>query len=71
MPLLDAYKEEARVTEHFLVELLAMFAPTRVIAIGNDAYDLLGGLGQPAICVRHPSYGGQAAFRRGIKDAYL
>jgi hypothetical protein len=61
---------EARLVEDVLATLLAWFCPRRVIALGNDAHRALQRMRQDAICVRHPSYGGQAAFIAGISKTY-
>lgn len=61
---------EARLVEDVLSTLLAWFRPRRVIVLGNDAHRALQRMGQDAICVRHPSYGGQATFIAGITQAY-
>ena len=61
---------EARLVEDVLASFLAWFRPRRVIALGNDAHRALQRMGQDAICVRHPSYGGQAAFITGISKEY-
>jgi uracil-DNA glycosylase len=63
-------REEAKIAEHFLTELLALFKPSLILAIGNEAFGVLSKLGYPAIHIRHPSYGGQAQFREGIASAY-
>lgn len=61
---------EAQLVEDVLASLLGWFKPQRVIALGNDAHRALQRLGWDAICVRHPSYGGQAAFVAGINEVY-
>lgn len=61
---------EARLVEDILATLLAWFRPRRVIALGNDAQRALQRMGWDATYVRHPSYGGQAAFIAGISEAY-
>ena len=50
--------------------LLEILQPTRVIAIGNDAYAALSFLGLQCEYVRHPSYGGQSDFLRGVRKIY-
>lgn len=61
---------EARLVEDVLATLLKWFRPQRVIGLGNDAHRALQRMGQDAICIRHPSYGGQAAFIAGISKVY-
>jgi len=61
---------ERRIGEAFLVHLLEALKPERVVAIGNDAATALQRLGLAHAKVRHPSYGGQAAFCAGIAAAY-
>lgn len=45
--------------------------PTMIVAIGNDAQRVLSELGHDCRYVRHPSYGGQADFLRGIEETYV
>jgi hypothetical protein len=61
---------EARQVEDLLASLLSWLRPTRIVALGNDAHRALARMGRDAICIRHPSYGGQAAFIAGITEAY-
>jgi hypothetical protein len=61
---------EARMVEDLLESLLSWLQPSRIVALGNDAHRAVARMGREAICVRHPSYGGQAAFVIGINDAY-
>jgi hypothetical protein len=61
---------EARMVDDLLEALLTWLRPTRIVALGNDAHRALARMGYEAICIRHPSYGGQAAFIAGISDAY-
>jgi ABC-type Fe3+-hydroxamate transport system substrate-binding protein len=50
--------------------LMDWLKPEIVVAIGNDAHKALTELGYPCQYVRHPSYGGQAEFIRGIGQIY-
>lgn len=50
--------------------LLDLLQPTKLIAIGNDAHETLIRLGLPCEYVRHPSYGGQTDFLRGMNRLY-
>jgi hypothetical protein len=61
---------EGRMVDDLLEALLAWLRPARIVALGNDAHRALARMGREAICIRHPSYGGQAAFIAGISDAY-
>lgn len=61
---------EAQLAEDVLATILAWFRPQRVIALGNDAHRALQRMGYDSIYVRHPSYGGQAAFIAGISQTY-
>ena len=61
---------EARMVEGVLESLLDWLRPVRIVALGNDAHRALTRMGYEAICIRHPSYGGQAAFVNGISKAY-
>lgn len=62
---------ERRIGEDILFALITMLKPRRVIAIGNDAYNALERMcPENAVKVRHPSYGGQADFNKGIQELY-
>lgn len=61
---------EARLVCDVLETFLNWFRPRQVIALGNDAHRALQRIGRKSICVRHPSYGGQAAFVAGIMSTY-
>lgn len=50
-----------------LRQLLAIFTPQTVIAVGNVAHETLTGLGISAIKVRHPSHGGKPEFVAGLR----
>jgi hypothetical protein len=50
--------------------LLDWLQPATIVAIGNDAHKALSNLGYECNYVRHPSYGGQADFLRGITELY-
>lgn len=62
--------KERCVGEVFLTRLLVALEPDKIVAIGNDAGATLQRLGLLHIKVRHPSYGGQAAFCSGISECY-
>lgn len=63
-------KSEREITWHFLTSLVDMIKPNRIVGIGRDAGKALADLQTPVETVRHPSYGGQADFIRGIRDIY-
>jgi len=54
----------------FLEELLAVFRPQQVVAIGRIAQRALADLGVEAAYVRHPAMAGIPEFRRGIRRLY-
>lgn len=62
-------KERDR-TLPFLLELLDLLAPQKLIAVGRDAGAALEEFGLPVEQVRHPSYGGQTEFVRQIEALY-
>jgi uracil-DNA glycosylase len=53
-----------------LSHLLEWLRPRRLVALGLDAHKALTKLGYRAQYVRHPSYGGQRDFVRGISELY-
>ncbi len=62
---------ERRACESFLINLLDMLQPRRIVAIGGDAHRVVTALGcSDCYYVRHPSYGGQNAFIAGIAELY-
>jgi len=61
---------EREMTWPLLEALIEMLEPRQIIAIGRDAHLALEPLPLPIHQVRHPSYGGQADFIRGIFDIY-
>jgi len=61
---------ERRIGEIFLIKLLSEVKPGKIVAIGGDAALTLLRLGIPHVRVRHPSYGGQQEFYKGIGAAY-
>ncbi|MGT2430923.1 hypothetical protein ACU4HD_23740 [Cupriavidus basilensis] len=62
-------KELAAVSElnHALFKWLGI---RRIICIGQDAASYAKSFGISIECVRHPSYGGVADFRRGMAEIY-
>lgn len=63
-------RTEREATWPFLIALIAMIQPRRIVAIGRDAGSALAGIDVPLHVVRHPSYGGQAEFMAGLYDIY-
>lgn len=63
-------RAEAAACRDLFLGLFAMLAPVRVVAIGADAARSLAGMGIEARPVRHPSYGGERAFRAGMAEIY-
>jgi hypothetical protein len=61
---------ERRSCERLLGVLLEWLKPRTIVAIGNDAQHALSDLGYDSRCVRHPSYGGQTDFVRGMDEIY-
>lgn len=61
---------EASFAEDILDTLLRWFQPECVVALGKDAHRALSRLGWDSVCIRHPSYGGQAAFAAGVRRLY-
>jgi hypothetical protein len=47
-----------------------MLRPKSIIAIGRDAHKSLIDLAIACHAVRHPSYGGQTEFIRGMNELY-
>ncbi|MEM1289429.1 MAG: uracil-DNA glycosylase [Pseudomonadota bacterium] len=63
-------KSERIATWPFMLALLALLKPRKLVAIGRDAGLALADLNIDVSVVRHPSYGGQADFIAGIQDIY-
>ena len=63
-------KAEREVLSDLLPILLQMLRPQRLIAIGRDAQNALTELSLECSFVRHPSYGGQSEFIRGMNQLY-
>jgi hypothetical protein len=51
-------------------ELMSWFGIRRIVAIGQDAASYASSFGVEVVTVRHPSYGGLAEFRHGIRQLY-
>lgn len=50
--------------------IIELFSFKKVYALGNDAARALTVMGVECTVIRHPSYGGQAEFRRRVADEY-
>lgn len=62
--------KELSVAEQLNSELITALGIKTIVAIGNDAEAYSKRFGVKVIKVRHPSYGGTAEFRKGIRDYY-
>jgi hypothetical protein len=51
-------------------ELISWLGIRRIVAIGQDAASYASSFGVEVLTVRHPSYGGLAEFRYGIRHLY-
>ncbi len=58
---------EVRLGEPFVRELLEIFAPKKVIAVGNVGYGLLTAMGISCVKIRHPAQGGKNDFVAGMR----
>lgn len=63
-------RSERRLTVSYLVELVELLNPSRIVAIGADAAASARDLGFEVTHVRHPSYGGQTDFIRQVEALY-
>ena len=63
---------ERKAGEALLLMLFAMLKPRRVVAVGNDAAKVLMSVAGDieVFQVRHPSYGGEKAFRKQVARLY-
>lgn len=61
---------EREATAPLLHNLIKMFRPKKIVAIGRDAQLALENLEVSAAGVRHPSYGGQRDFINGLYSLY-
>ena len=58
---------EVKLGEPFVRDLLEMFKPRKVIAVGNVGYGLLTEMGVPCVKIRHPAQGGKNDFVAGLR----
>ena len=63
---------ERQAGEEILSLLLGLLRPSRVLAIGNDAFGAATRVADQSsvTLVRHPSYGGQRQFERQVSELY-
>jgi len=64
--------KERRAGAEILIKIVEYLQPKRIIAIGNDAYNVLSGIFVEDFVykVRHPSYGGQTEFLATMSTLY-
>lgn len=60
---------ELRTGMPFVAEVVALFEPHTILAVGRKAQQALGEMGLITIPLRHPSQGGKAEFVRGLRAA--
>jgi hypothetical protein len=60
-------RPEVKIGASFLTEILDLFKPQKVIAVGNVAFGSLTELGVPCVKIRHPAQGGKNDFVAGLK----
>jgi uracil-DNA glycosylase len=60
-------RDEVQIGRTFLQEMLNLFQPTRVIAVGNVAHETLTTMNIASVKVRHPAQGGKNDFVGGIQ----
>jgi uracil-DNA glycosylase len=60
-------RSEVKMGASFLLELLEIFKPQKVIAFGNVGYGSLTELGVPSVKIRHPARGGKNDFVAGLR----
>lgn len=63
-------RREGAACQSLTVWLMEILRPRQMVAIGRDAHIALTELGVEAVRIRHPSYGGQAAFFAQITQLY-
>ncbi|MDI5935843.1 uracil-DNA glycosylase [Halomonas kalidii] len=63
---------ERRAGAEILIKMVELLQPKRIIAIGNDAYNVLSGVFAEDFVykARHPSYGGQTEFLATMNSLY-
>ncbi len=63
-------RSEVLLGRTFLQEMLEMFTPQHIIAVGNVGDSTLSEMGIPHTKVRHPAQGGKNDFVAGVKQLY-
>ncbi len=63
-------RAERQACQGLFFALLDALKPRRIVTIGKDAHDTLEEFRLDHHSVRHPSYGGQAAFADGVSQLY-
>ncbi len=58
---------EVKIGEPFVGDLLDIFQPKQVIAVGNVGFGLLTAMGVPCVKIRHPAQGGKNDFVAGLR----
>ncbi len=61
---------ERQIALPLLEDLVKMFQPKRLVAIGRDAHVALRDVDIPVTSVRHPSYGGRSEFIASLYQLY-
>ncbi len=59
-------RSETLVGGRYLLQLIDLFQPEQVVAVGNSADTTLTHLAIEHVKIRHPSHGGKRAFQSGI-----
>jgi len=63
-------KKEISAAKHILKEIIEVFRPEAILAVGRVAEKLLKEQGILCIYIRHPAHGGIGKFRSGISEVY-
>jgi uracil-DNA glycosylase len=61
---------EQRAGAALIDDVIALFRPSRVLAVGRTAQNMLAERGVDALPLRHPSQGGKPDFVRALREAY-
>ena len=63
-------KSETELGKQFLQQMMELFSPQEIVAVGNVAKATLDQLAIPCQKVRHPAQGGKNDFVKGIEEIY-
>ena len=63
-------RSERKACQHILLWLIETLAPSTIVSIGRDAQASLDTYHVESVPVRHPSYGGQTDFTKGLLEHY-